>query len=220
MDTGVADSNNPVLELEEQGRMQVTVDINRRESWEELLRSISKDLPLKGVVHLSALDGAGPNASTDEIAQDTRRIVESALALVQAVIDTNVVPDKGIWFITQGAQVLEREFTGQLAGAALWGFGKGVSRELTHLQTRMIDLDPAETAAKPDLVTELLNPDHENHIAYRNGRRNVARLARENVGLDRLSFPDDAPWVLAPDPDGVIENIHVKTLSHRGIGAG
>ncbi|MYD19498.1 MAG: SDR family NAD(P)-dependent oxidoreductase [Rhodothermaceae bacterium] len=217
VEAGVADSKNLALESEEPGMIQVAIDISCRESWEELLRSVSKDLPLKGVVHLGALDGAGPNASTDEMAQDTRRIVESALVLVQAVIDTNVLPDKGIWFITRGAQVLEREFTGQIAGAALWGFGKGVSRELTHLQTRMIDLDPAETAAKPDLVTELLNPDHENHIAYRNGRRNVARLARENAGLERLSFPNDAPWVLAPDPDGVIENIHVKTLSHRGL---
>jgi acyl transferase domain-containing protein/NADPH:quinone reductase-like Zn-dependent oxidoreductase len=213
VNAGIGGSKKPALELEESRRIQVTTDINHRESWEELLRSISKDVPLKGVVHLVALDGAGPNASTDEMAQDTRRVVESALALVQAVIDTNVVPDKGIWFITRGAQVLEREFTGQLAGAALWGFGKGVSRELMHLQTRMIDLDPADTAASPNLVTELFNPDRENHIAYRFGRRNVARLVRENAGLERLNFPDKSSWVLAPDPDGVIENIHVKTLS-------
>ena len=212
-----ANSENHLLKFNEPGVIRVTTDIHCRKSWEELLQGIPKDLPLQGVAHLIALDGEGPNTPTQEMAQNIRRTVGSALALVQAVIDTNAVPDKGLWFITQGAQVLEKEAAGQLVGAALWGFGKGVARELAHLQTRMIDLDPGEMAPAPDLGAELLNPDHENHIAYRFGRRNVARLVRENMRPERLSFPDQSAWVLAPDPHGIIENIHAEALPHRNL---
>ena len=217
VNAGKADSKNHLPKLDEPGIIRVTTDIHQRESWEELLRNMPKDPPLQGVMHLLALDGKGPDASTEEMTQDTRRIVGSALALVQAVEDANIVPAKGLWLITQGAQVLERETAGQLAGAALWGFGKGVARELAHLQTRMIDLDPGEVAPAPDLVAELLHPDRENHIAYRFGQRNVARLVRESAGIERLSIPDKPDWVIAPDPDGTIKNLHIKTLPHRDL---
>ncbi len=217
VEAGEAYPKAPAPELNEPGVIRVTADIHRRESWETLLQGMPKDLTLKGIAHLVALDGESSNVSAEELAQNTQRIVESALALVQAVIDTNVVPAKGIWFITRGAQVIEREFTGQLAGAALWGFGKGVVRELAHLQTRMIDLDPGECAPAPDLVAELLNPDRENHIAYRSGRRSAARVVRENVGSERLSFSDNSAWVLTPDPHGLIENLDVRTLPDRDL---
>ncbi len=214
---GEANSENHLPKFDEPGVIRVNTDLHCRKSWDELLQSIPKDLPLQGIAHLIALDGEGPNTPTLEMAQNIRRIAGSALALVQTVIDTNAVPGKGLWFITQGAQVLEKEAADQLAGAALWGFGKGVARELAHLQTRMIDLDPGETAPAPDLVDELLNPDIETHIAYRFGRRNVARLVRENMRPERLSFPDQSAWVLAPDPHGIIENIHAETLPHRNL---
>ena len=115
----------------------------------------------------------------------------SALALVQGVADSDVIPSNGVWMITRGAQVLERERGGELAGAALWGFGKAVAREAVHLQPRMIDLDPGEMAPEPDLTEELLYPDSENHIAYRSGRRQVARLVRAGDGPERLAFPEE-----------------------------
>ena len=73
--------------------------------------------------------------------------------MVQGVGDAGATPEKGLWFVTSGAQVLERERGGSLAGAALWGFGKGVEREATHLKPRMLDLDPAPMAPAPDLAT-------------------------------------------------------------------
>ena len=131
---------------------------------------------------------------------------------MQAVADSDMTPEKGVWFITRGAQVLERERGGELAGAALWGFGKAVAREAAHLQPRMIDLDPGDMAPAPDLVNELLYPDSENHIAYRGDARRVARLIRMGAGVERLTLPEDPEWVLAPDPDGVFERPYVQPL--------
>jgi len=189
----------------------------RRESWSSLIDGLPAGLPLNGVVHLVGLDGHGEGATTDQIAGDVKRAGECALAMVQGLADSGVTPEKGVWFITRGAQVLERERGGQLAGAALWGFGKGVAREAAHLQPRMIDLDPGPTAPLPDLANELLYPDPENHIAYRKGRRRVARLVRAKDGPERLALPDTSNWVLAPDAAGVFDRPRVQTLPERPL---
>ena len=188
-----------------------------REAWRSLIESLPEEVPFHGAVHLAALDGHGERATTDELAADVEGAVASALALVQGVGDSDLTPGKGVWFITRGAQILERERGGELAGAAVWGFGKGVAREAGHLQARMLDLDPGSMAPEPDLVNELLYPDPENHIAYRRGSRRVTRLVRMDSGAGRLEFPEETEWVLAPDPGGVFDRPHVQPLPARPL---
>ena len=209
------DENRP--EAAGAGVFRASVDFGRRESWGSLLKDLPVDVPFNGVVHLAALDGRGPQATTGEIARDVQKAGASALALVQAVADADLVPEKGVWFITRGAQVLERETLGALAGATLWGFGKAVAREAAHLQPRMIDLDPTPMAPAPDLADELMYPDPENHIAWRRGSRQAARLVRADDGPERLDLPAESAWVLAPDPAGVFERPCVKPLPARPL---
>ena len=116
--------------------------MDQRESWRALVTGLPGEVPLSGVVHLVGLDGHGAQATTEEMAEDVKRAGASALALVQGVADSDATPAHGTWLITRGAQVLERERGGELAGATLWGFGKATAREAAHLQPRMIDLDP------------------------------------------------------------------------------
>ena len=198
------------------GVFEVAVEPDDRDSWRSLIESLPGDAPLGGIVHLAGLDGGGERASTEDMADDVRRAGASALALVQGVIDSDTVPDRGLWFVTRGAQVLERERGGEPAGSVLWGFGKGVAREAPHLKPRMLDLDPAPGAAS-DLVNELMYPDPEDHIAHRRGRRLAARLVREGAGAERLDLPDEPDWVLAPDPDGVFDKPFVQTLPERSL---
>ncbi len=188
------------------------VDFENRESWCSLLKDLPEDAPFQGVVHLAALNGCGVEAPTEELAGDVRQAVESALTIMQGLADADVTPEKGTWFITRGAQVLECETTGFLAGAPLWGFGKALKLEAAHLQPRMIDLDP-DGFAPTDLVSELLYPDPETHIAYRRGCRHVARLTRMNAETDRLTLPDESNWILARDPSGEFGRLRVKNLS-------
>ena len=202
------------------GVFRTRVEMDRRESWKSLLAGLPGDVPLSGVVHLAGLDGHGAQAATAEMAEDVRRAGASALALVQGIADSDAVPANGFWMVTRGAQVLERERGGELAGATLWGFGKAVAREAAHLQPRMIDLDPGEMAPEADLVTELMNPDAENHIAYRSGRRQVARLVRAGAEAERLSLPEEPDWVLAPDPAGVFDRPYVHPLPAAALEPG
>jgi len=199
------------------GVFKTALETEDREAWRSLMKGLPRDMPFNGVVHLMGLDGHGTQATTAEIAEDVKHAGASALALVQGVADSGVTPAKGVWFVTRGAQVLERERGGELAGATLWGFGKAVAREATHLQPRMIDLDPEEMAPAPDLAGELLYPDPENHIAYRSGRRRVARLVRAGAEAGRLALPEESDWVLAPDPAGVFDKPYVKPLPARSL---
>ena len=197
--------------------LKTAVDMESRESWRSLIRDMPQDVPFSGVVHLQALDGHGAQATAAEIAEDVRHAGASALAMVQGVGESNVVPEKGLWFVTRGAQVLEHEQDGELAGATLWGLGKVVALEATHLQPRMIDLEAGATVLLSDLVNELLHPDQENHIAYRQGRRLSARLVRAGAAAKRLTLPEESDWVLAPDRNGVFDSPEVKPLPTRSL---
>ena len=181
----------------------------RRDSWKSLLEDLPADVPLAGIVHLAGLDGHGAEASTEEMAADARHATASALALTQALAESDLAPSKGLWFVTRGAQVLERERGGELAGATLWGLGKVAAREAPRLQPRMLDLDPADAAAPADLVNELLYPDAETHIAHRFGRRQGARLVRASAVADRLALPEEPGWMLEPDAGGSLDAIQV-----------
>ena len=196
---------------------KAAVEMDRRESWQLLLESLPREVPFNGVVHLAALDGHGAKALIGQMAEDVKQACASALALVQGMADADVTPDKGVWFVTRGAQVLERERDGELAGATLWGFGKVVAQEAAHLQPRMIDLDPAQTAFPADFLNELLYPDQENHIAYRLGDRLAARLVRSGTEAERLVLPEEPDWVLSPDPGGMFEKPEIKLLPERTL---
>ena len=178
------------------GVMPVKVVMDDRDSWRRLVEGLPAELPLHGVVHLAALTGAGVDATTEAMVADVRRIGSSALAMVQGLLDADAAPAKGLWLVTRGAQVLEREWAGQLAGAALWGFGKVAAREAAQLGVRMLDLDPADAAPATDLVRELMHPDAETHVAYRRGRRMAARLVRAGSERARLTLPEGSRWVV------------------------
>ncbi len=203
----------------EAGIVSATVRMEGRESWQALMEGLPADAPLAGVVHLAAQDGRGADATTADMAADIRRATASALALVQGIADADAVPEKGVWFVTRGAQVLERERTGQLAGATLWGLGRVMAREAPQLQPRMLDLDPEASEPQAVLPEELLFADSENHIAYRQGRRRSARLVRAAAGTDRLALPEETAWVLAPDEGGAIEALQVQPVTARSLEA-
>ena len=170
-------------------------------------------------MHLAGTDGHGPGATTDELADDTRGAAASALALLQGLADTDAAPGNGVWFVTRGGQVLEKERTGELAGATLWGLGKVVAREAAHLQPRMIDLDPVAKVPAGDLADELLHPDAETHVAYRLGRRRAARLVRAGTEPGRLTVPEESGWLIDPDEGGALENLQIVRLPERSLQA-
>ena len=199
------------------GVFGAAVDRTDRESWRTLFAQLPENVPFSGVIHLHALNGHGAGASAAEMFDDVSGSVAVALALVQGLADSDAMPQKGLWFITRGGQVTERERGGELAGATLWGLGKALALETGHLQPRMLDLDPAVADAESGLADEFLYPDTENHIVHRSGRRLAARLVRSGDGGGRLALPEDSSWVLTPDRAGVFDRPEVMSLPTRGL---
>ncbi|MYD23176.1 MAG: acyltransferase domain-containing protein, partial [Holophagales bacterium] len=208
------DAGDPPPEVP--GITTAALEPSDREAWRSLLEGLPEEPPLRGIVHLPALDGHGASATTAEMAEDITQAASTALALAQGVIDAGVGPTEGVWFATRGAQVLEPDLlgrtSGELAGAVLWGFGKTMSWEASHLQPKLIDLDPTqETPAATKLAEELLFADSETLIAHRGGVRRAARLIRPGADDPRLALPEDPDWVVGPeDPEAGLTTLRAK----------
>ncbi len=203
------------------GIFPMSVDAERRESWRELLEGLPAEIPLQGVVHCSSLEGRGTTATTGQMADDVTNMGASALALVQALQDSGLTPAKGLWFLTEGAQALERDYmqkgVGELAGATLWGFGKAIAREAGYFQPRMIDLDPDTPPQVDVLLNELMFPDEETHIVYRSGQRMAARLVEMSDGRTRLALPEGPDWRLVPTTGEGLEGLHAEPASPQPL---
>ena len=206
------------------------VEPARREAWRSLIEGLAGAERLRGVVHLSGLDGGGEEALTSEEPTSETLTSEgllgevahgsgSALALVQGLLDADVAPTGGVWLVTRGAQSLGRERGGVLAGAALWGLGRTVGLEAPGLGARLLDLDPGTEADIGALVDELLSPDRETQVAHRGGVRHGARLVR-GAASGGLSVPGDGPWRLVPDRGGLLEGLRAEAVSGVALGAG
>ena len=211
---------------EGQDMITVAADLTQQASWKAVLKRLPGDVPLKGVVHLLALDGHGAAAKTSEVAKDVKQATSTALALVQGILDAGATPTEGLWLVTRGAQVMEHDYfshtSGELAGATLWGLGKVIALESAHMQPRMIDLDPTpKTAELPSLVDELLLPDAETHVSYRDGTRHVARLTRVDRSEGRLTLPENVEWCVGPDdPELGLASLKAKDLPRRPLRSG
>ena len=164
-----------------------------RESWREVFAELPPDPPLRGVVQLGNLAEA-EEPPVAALAAGVEGAASRALALTQGLQEAGRSPPSGLWFVTRGGQVLPGDPPQGIEGSVLWGFGKALAWELDGCPVRMVDLDPQDAAAPGPLVSELLVPDRETHIAYRGGRRRVARLVRRPArSPDRESAAEIPP---------------------------
>lgn len=136
--------------------------------------------PYRGVVYLWALDALAPTQFTiDLLEREQIRIYGSLLHLVQALTQTQWNPAPHLWLITQNCQrVTEEAPDGDLAvaHAPVWGLGRVIAQEQPDLDCKMIDLPHQSSDYMDELLKELLDPDQEDQMAFRQHRRYVARL--------------------------------------------
>ena len=214
-----------------------TLNPERLEDFHALLRTPSSDLT--GIVHLWSLDAATA-ANADALLAAQQLSCGSVMLLVQALNAVNLSPR--LWLITQGAQAIE---VGQAASRSpdtlitqtpLWGMARVIALEHPELRCARVDLDAEgggqttkgiatangkqQTANSIEpLVHELLANDGEDQIAYREGRRYVARLVRLAREMketkDKLALPSSQPFRLEKSPDGVLDHLKVTTIARR-----
>jgi acyl transferase domain-containing protein len=138
--------------------------------------------PFAAVIDLWSLgDGAEPDGAV--------RSSERMVRLLQALrTRSKIVGGTRIWLVTSGAQdALPADCTPQPFAAALWGVGKAFSVEHAELWGGLVDLQPGASArASAEFLTaEILQPDREDKLACRDGRRLAPRLVRRPAVSDQ-----------------------------------
>ncbi|ADO72988.1 type I polyketide synthase [Stigmatella aurantiaca] len=145
--------------------------------------------PLRGIVHLWSLDVA-PTQAIDDDALDRAESLNlgSVLALVQALAarGSSATGDGArLWMVTRGAVCTGNDGASvSVAQAPAWGLGAVIANEHPEIWGGAVDLDAGEGAQRPvreqaaELVGELTGESGEDRVAWRGGRRLIARLAR------------------------------------------
>ena len=171
------------------------VNPTKPEDFRQLLQESLEHQPtLRGIVHLWSLENRTPeNLSLTALEQAQVTGCCSVLHLVQAIAQAEWSKLPRLWLVTQGSQAVETvPSLLQVKQSPLWGLGHTIGLEHPDLQCTCLDLDPSTAAdAAPNLLSELLSPDLEDRIAYRQGVRYLARLIKYKAAIS------DAPSELA-----------------------
>ncbi len=134
---------------------------------------------LRGAVYLWGLDARQENASVG-VAQAMGD--GGVIGLAQAMVEQG--GGARLWLVTRGAQGVEASEVPVAVQAPLWGLGRVVAQEHPEIWGGLFDLDPASGEADAHgLWAAIHEPDGENEIAVREGRRYVARLVRSAGGV-------------------------------------
>ena len=138
--------------------------------------------PWTGIVHLWSLEApGGHDLSPAGLDIAASLMCTSLVALVSALQGLRLTSAPRLWLVSRGAQRLGGEQAiPAVAQSLLWGLGRSLAMEHADLWGALVDLDPdvPATDGASALVAELREPDGEDQMAFRGGRRYAARLTR------------------------------------------
>lgn len=132
------------------------------------------------IVHLWTLDHpAAADISLAELEKAQETGVHSLLELVKALATSKPETAPKITLVTRGRMSIAGGALGAISTAPMTGFCRVSNNEHPEYPIAMIDLDPAGGPDEAgDLLEEILRPDGELEIAYREDIRQVNRLHR------------------------------------------
>ncbi len=153
-----------------------------RDHYRQLLAEINAEIkePVRGVVHLwNMRELISDQMDLSTIHASLERTSGSILHLVQALAGIKEHAPH-LWLVTNGAQAVKTDSTINPVSTSLWGLGNVISLEHPAFHCVRIDLDPSDPDGS-DLFHEIWGPTEEDQIAFRDGKRYVARLVRDDI---------------------------------------
>jgi myxalamid-type polyketide synthase MxaE and MxaD len=145
---------------------------------------ISNQPGCRGIVHLWSLDAARPEETTVASLNAAQTLgCGNVLLLVQELARKESPDLLRLWLITQDAQAAGEKCSPlSVAQSPLWGLGRVIAQEHPTIWGGLVDLEPGPSlpdAAAHQLWEEISNAEGEDQLAFREGRRYVARLIRQ-----------------------------------------
>lgn len=168
-------------EILETGHWQINPA--RVEDFRQLFQQgLKMTAPLRGVVHFWGLENLSLDAMTAASLKTTRTLgCGSVLHLVQELAHANEPISPRLWLITRGTQPVTLS-SSSMAQTSLWGLGRVIALEHPQLWGGLVDLDvdPAQDDVSL-LLAEIWQSQGEDHLAFRDGQRYVARLIQSQA---------------------------------------
>lgn len=186
--------------------------------------------PWEGVVHLWSVDGCDADAlAPTPLALAQQRGCTSVLHLLQSLVTAGWATPPRLWLVTRGAQVVDGTgLAPAVAQAPLWGLARVIALEHPELRCTRIDLDPhAADGEVKGLVSELLAPDGETEVAFRQGGRFASRLVRdarvesgeEDEAIDRVPAGEKSFRLEIATP-GTLEALRLREIPRPEVASG
>ncbi|VAW80205.1 Polyketide synthase modules and related proteins [hydrothermal vent metagenome] len=157
---------------------------------------------------------------TDKLSESHNNLLPSTylnnthklLTFIQRVIQSKTLVD--VYLLSQQAQsVVATDQVQGLMQSTLEGMGKVIALEHPELHCKRIDIDyVAPNVLGQTLYNELSAQNSEDQIAYRAGKRYVARLAAYQ---HKGKTPPEGHWRLGLDERGTLENIYYQATDRQ-----
>ncbi|SEM07122.1 myxalamid-type polyketide synthase MxaB [Stigmatella aurantiaca] len=209
-------------------RIDAWIDPTSPEDFDRLVATVNEQGPLRGVIHMWALDDHSLRETSEELLlSDQQRTCVSALHLVQSLSRARGAPP-ALHLVTRGAWPVRDGDCVAATQASLWGLGRIIALEHPEFRCRLIDLDGRSeledaggvqgtegagelTGIVEALAAELESGEGEPQVALRGDQRYGARLSRlRKLGTeaeDRLSRPSGESFALESRRPGILEEL-------------
>jgi acyl transferase domain-containing protein/2-polyprenyl-3-methyl-5-hydroxy-6-metoxy-1,4-benzoquinol methylase len=205
-------------------RMQATNADQFRRLFQESVGAAES--PLEGVVYLWPLDAATlEGAGGLQFSEAVQRGCESLLHLVKEMVSDGNPKAKSLWIVTRGAySVGLADERATLAQASISAIAGTIALEHPELRCFRIDLDPERPADEARRLGETIQSGKDEPlIAYRGGRRQIARLAHLKAAADareKRAAGKLAPYQMRSTSPGVLDNLVLQPLVRVAPGPG
>ena len=183
---------------------EFTINPDNSKDYGQLLATVSSNLSNSiEILHLWSLDSSEVEQLTIETLESASKLgCGTVLHLVQALLKTEFNQQPRLWLVTQGAQPVQginSSMTG-LAQSPVWGMGRVISLEHPELWGGMVDLEsnsPTDESVT-NLIAEIYDRDGEDHLAFRDGQRYVARLmgSKNLETFQSFKFQSDGTYLI------------------------
>ena len=144
------------------------------------------------------------------------------LRLVQVLAEDPASSAARLWIVTRGAQgVVPGDEVPDVFAAPIWGLAEVIRLEYPDLRCSCIDIDPDGVNSDELLRDELAANAVEARVAFRGGRRYVARLARALPPTLAPRLPaGGTTWCLESSTPGLFDGLKYVERARRQPGAG